>query len=228
MFYAVLRVLAWPIAHVLFWPKLTGRENLPDHGPVIIASNHLGVGETFLLPIMVRPHITFPAKKELFRTDTWLHRLGAWFMRAIGQVPIDRAGGDSSQDALGSIYEVLEQGGYVAVFPEGHRSPDGRLYKGHTGVARLALMSGAPILPMGCFRTRFVRKGFPIPWMRRPELRFGEVFSFPEQTCLAFRESTDYREGAQILRATTAEIMNRIQQITGQEMVDHYSYVGRR
>jgi len=217
-----------PLCSILFWPIIKGRENIPSQGPAIFATNHLGTGESVLLLAFTPPHITFPAKQELFRTDTLPRRLFAWFMRSIHQVPMDRTGGDAAADALGSIYKVLEDGGFVAINPEGHRSPDGRLYKGRTGVARLTLMSGAPIIPVGCFRTRFTRKWLPFPWLFRPELRMGEPFSFPEKTRRAFLNATDREEAKQVLRETTDEVMRRIQQITGQEMVDEYSYRPRK
>ncbi len=122
----------------------------------------------------------------------------------------------------------MYDGGFVAIFPEGHRSPDGRLYKGHTGVARLALTANAPIIPVGAFRTRFVRKWLPFPWLYRPELRIGEPFHFPEATRQRFLNAADFKEAGQVLREATAEVMSRIQAITGQEQVSEYSYVPRK
>ena len=224
MFYSVMKALGRPLCHLLFWPILHGRELIPAKGPGIFAGNHLGAGESFLLLILVPPEVTFPGKQELFRTDTLWHRFAAWFLRRMHQVPMDRAGGDASADALGSIYQVLEDGGFVAIFPEGHRSPDGRLYKGRTGVARLALTTGAPVIPFGCFRTRFTRKWLPFPWLFRPELRFGEPFWFPEEMRRAFLEAQDRDSAGAVLRAATDQVMDRIQAITGQELVGEYSY----
>lgn len=228
MLYSVLKVLARPLCYVLFWPILRGKDNIPKPGPGIFALNHLGTGETFLLMALVPPHITYPAKKELFRTTTLLHRIGAWFLRALHQVPMDRAGGDASADALGSIYDVLRRGDFVGIFPEGHRSPDGRLYRGHTGVARMALTTGAPVIPTGCFRTRFTRKWLPFPWLYRPEIRIGEPLRFDEETRQAFLQAPDHEQAGQVLRTATDEVMRRIQAITGQTMVDEYSYRPRK
>ncbi len=228
MFYEVVKFLARPFVYLLFWPRLRNKELIPDKGPGIFAANHIGGGETFLLPVLVPPQITFPAKQELFRTDTVFHRLLGWFLRTAHQVPMDRTGGDASADALGSINQVLYDGGFVAVFPEGHRSPDGRLYKGHTGVARLALMADAPVIPVGAFRTRFERRWLPFAWLHRPELRVGEPFRFPEATRRAFLDAPDHKAAGQVLREATAEVMRHIQAITGQEMVDEYSYVPRK
>lgn len=224
MFYAVVRFLGRPLVYLLFWPSLKNKEVVPKKGAAILAGNHLGTGEAILIPALIPRQVTFPAKQELFRTDTILHKMGAWFLRMFHQVPMDRAGGEASADALGSIYEVLEEGGVVAIHPEGHRSPDGRLYKGHTGVARLALRSGAPVIPFGCFRTRFTRKWLPFPWLYRPEIRLGEPFTFPDQLCQDYLQAPNREEAGAILREATDEVMRRIQAITGQEMVDEYSY----
>ena len=225
MFYEVMKFLARPLCYLLFWPSMKNKENIPAKGPGIFAGNHLGTGESALL-LALSPHqLTYPAKQELFRTDTLLRRLGTWFLRMIHQVPMDRTGGDAATDALGSIYRVLDEGGFVAIHPEGHRSPDGRLYKGRTGVARLALTSGAPVIPFGCFRTRFTRRKWMLfPWLIRPELRIGEPFTFDEETRQAFLTAANREEAKQVLRKATDEVMRRIQAITGQEMVDEYSY----
>ncbi|MDR2896375.1 MAG: 1-acyl-sn-glycerol-3-phosphate acyltransferase [Propionibacteriaceae bacterium] len=223
MFYAVVRFLVRPLVYLLFRPKVIGKANLPKRGPAILAANHLGVGETFLIPVLMPPQITFPAKQELFQGRSPGQRLLSWFLRKAHQVPIDRAGGGEASVALGSVYDVLEQGGFVAVFPEGHRSPDGRLYKGHTGVARLALTSGAPVIPVGCFRTRFVKGILPWPWLYRPQLCIGEPMAVDPIMRQNFLEATQHRESAEILRAFTAEVMDRIAAITGQAVVDRYS-----
>lgn len=224
MFYAMIRfILRW-LGGLLFWPKVQGIRNIPSEGPVIIASNHLGVGEAVLLVAFVRRHVVFPAKQELFRTNTLWRWLFTLILRAMHQVPMDRTGGEASADSLGALHRTLAAGGLVAIMPEGHRSPDGRLYKGRTGVARLALSCEAVVIPVGCFRTRFVFKWLPFPWMFRPEARFGEPFSFPEETKQAFREAASYDEAAMVLRQATDEVMQHIATLTGQEMVDYYSY----
>ncbi|OYW71586.1 MAG: hypothetical protein B7Z24_02150 [Pseudomonadales bacterium 32-42-5] len=140
-----------------FRVRLEGAENIPEGG-CILAGNHLDAGDTFSLPALIGPQVTFPAKKELFEGKGFKRRFVAWFLRAVGQAPIDRAGGRQSAATLGSVEEILAKGGVVAIFPEGTRSPDGHLYKGHTGVARLALTSGKPVLPVGLINTRLVKK----------------------------------------------------------------------
>jgi 1-acyl-sn-glycerol-3-phosphate acyltransferase len=172
--------------------------------------------------------VSYPAKQELFRQDTLIQRITRWFLLNMRQVPMNRDGGETAFQALGAIAQILEDGGFVAIHPEGHRSDDGRLYKGRTGVARLALASGAPVIPYGCLRTRFVRKKWrPFPWLHRPEIVFGEPFVFPEEVRRGFLEASNRDEAGKILRDVTDQVMVKIQELTGQEMVDEYSYVRR-
>jgi 1-acyl-sn-glycerol-3-phosphate acyltransferase len=224
VFYTIIRAIGRPLARLLFWPIIVGLDKVPATGPVILAANHLGIGEPMLLVSEVPHHLTFPAKKELFRTNTPFRAVVAWILRRLRQVPMDRAGGMAALGALGSIHDVLQRGGYVAILPEGHRSPDGRLYKGHTGVARLALSCQATLVPVGCFRTRFARrKWLPFPWLFRPELRFGEPFQFPQAWYQEYQQADNQAQSSAVLRRATDEVMRRIQAITGQEMVDDYS-----
>ena len=145
--------LVRPAVKWWFRVKIEGTEKIPDGG-CVLAANHLDAGDTFSLPSLIKPKVTFPAKKELFMGKSLKGRVVAWFLTAVGQAPIDRSGGRASVAGLGSVEDVLDAGGVVAIFPEGTRSPDGRLYKGHTGVARLALTSGRPVLPVAMINTR--------------------------------------------------------------------------
>jgi len=224
MFYSLVRFLLRTLGRILFWPKVSGLDNVPDQGPVILVTNHLGVGEAILLVAFMRRPVIFPAKQELFRTNTPPRWLFTMILRGMHQVPMDRTGGEAAADGLGCLHQVLAESGMMAIMPEGHRSEDGRLYKGRTGVARLALASSAPVVPIGCFRTRFVFKWLPFPWLFRPEARIGEPFHFPEETKRAYLEASSHDEAAIVLRQATDEVMRRIQAITGQEMVDSYSY----
>ena len=223
MFYSVVRFIARPICWVLFWPILIGFDKI-HKGPLIVAANHIGTGESFLLPAFAKPHVTFPAKDSLFRTDTILRSLLGWVLLRANQLPMDRAGGSASAGAMSALMERLKSGGVIAIHPEGHRSPDGRLYKGHTGVARLALGADAPILPYGCFNTRFRKGWLPFLWLYRPELRMGEEFKFPTEMRDRYLNAATTDEAKAVLREATDEVMRRIQAITGQEMVDEYSY----
>src|SRR5512133_2882250 len=133
---------------VCFRVKVEGRENLPKRGPVILASNHRSFLDSIFIPLVVRRRVTFVAKAEYFDD-----KRVAWFFRGVGQIPIRREGGSASERALQSATEVLEAGGVFGIYPEGTRTRDGKLHKGKTGVARLALATGAPIVPVGLVGT---------------------------------------------------------------------------
>lgn len=196
-------------------PRLVGVENIPDGGPVILASNHLSAAETLLIPASIRRQLTFPAKAELFKGDRGPgSKVVAWFLTAVGQVPIDRTGGSRSAQGLEPVLNVLEQGGMVGIFPEGTRSPDGRLYKGKTGVARMAVESGALVLPVGTVGTEIVKNKLGVPTVRRPVIIFGQPLDFS-----AYRGASDQKT----LRWITDQIMAAIQQLTGQQYVDVYA-----
>ena len=205
-----------PVVRGLFRAKITGADNIPATGPVLLAANHLSAGDTFILPAMVGRSVTFPAKAELFRGDRGLgSKVVAWFLRLIKQVPIDRSGGRSSLAAFGPILDTLANGGVVGIFPEGKRSPDGRLYKGKTGVARMALASGAPVVPIALFDTQTVRTWLGTPWIRRPRIVVGEPRSFPE-----YHNRVDDHA---VMRWITDEVMAAIMDLSGQTYVDVYA-----
>ncbi len=145
-----------PLLSLLGRPKVEGLEYVPHSGPMILASNHLAVADSFYLCLVVRRRITYLAKAEYF-TGTglkgWFTR---WFYTAAGQVPIDRTDADSAQNALDTAERILNQGKLLGMYPEGTRSPDGRLYKGKTGLARLALQTGVPVIPVAMIGTNEV------------------------------------------------------------------------
>ena len=218
MYYTLFKyLLVLPISRFCFRPWIEGEQNIPAAGGVVLAGNHLSSGETFLLPAMVRRPMTFPAKAELFRGDRgWQSKVLAWFLRAVGQVPLDRSGGPASSESLRPVLDVLRRGGMVGIFPEGTRSPDGRLYKGRTGVARLALGAGVPVVPVGFFDTRMEPGPFGIPWMTRP----GIVIGTPLRLDGTPRPGEDEHA---VMRRLTDEVMAAIRQLTGQEYVDSYA-----
>lgn len=207
-------VLVRPAVTWWFRVEIEGTEKIPAGG-CILASNHLDAGDTFALPALIKPMVTFPAKKELFQGKGFKNRLVGWFLRAVGQAPIDRSGGRASAAALGTVERVLLDGGVVAIFPEGTRSPDGRLYKGHTGVARLALTSGHPVLPVGMINTCLVRSRLGIPTMRGARIIIGDPIDFNDWT----GQNNDQK----VIRWITNEVMAAIQQLTGQTYVDVYA-----
>lgn len=168
-----------PLVRHGFRARIVGAENVPASGGAILASNHIAAMDSVIIPAMLPRKVTFPAKAELFKGDKGIgSKIVAWFLRAIGMVPMDRGGGRASAASLQAITDVLDQGQVVAIYPEGTRSPDGRLYKGKTGMARMVLASGALVLPVGVVGTQKVRGPFGIPWVRRPIVVVGEPLEF--------------------------------------------------
>lgn len=205
-----------PLVRWGFRATVVGAENIPAAGGVILASNHLAAGDTYITPALIRRQVTFPAKAELFKGNRGLgSKIVAWFMKAIKQVPLDRSGGRVSLAGLEPVLEALEQGRVVGIYPEGTRSPDGRLYKGHTGVARMLLAAGVPVIPVAVFDTQTVKGWFGIPWVRRPRVVIGEPRDFT-----AYAALVDDREA---LRWVTDEVMAAIQELSGQSYVDAYA-----
>jgi 1-acyl-sn-glycerol-3-phosphate acyltransferase len=197
---------------VSFRVKVEGRENVPKRGPVILASNHRSFLDSIFIPLVLRRRVTFVAKAEYFDDPKT-----AWFFRGVGQIPIRREGGSASERALTSASEVLAAGGVFGIYPEGTRTRDGFLHRGHTGVARLSLRTGTPIVPVGLIGTDEVQpvdKRMP-RLFRRVTLRFGEPldaarYADADVEHLALRELTD-------------EVMYEIGQLSGYEYVDTYA-----
>ncbi len=199
---------------LLFGARIEGEENIPVSGPAIMVGNHISSGDTFLLPALMKRRLTFPAKAELFLGRGLGTRFIAWFLKSVGQVPMDRSGGRASASSMEGVLGVLRHGELLGIFPEGTRSPDGRLYKGKTGVARLVLEANVPVVPVGFVRTEWIRTRLGIPWMWRPLIKVGAPLDFSE-----------YAAGAgdrDILRWVTDEIMAAVQELTGQIYVDAY------
>ncbi|WP_238423561.1 1-acyl-sn-glycerol-3-phosphate acyltransferase [Gordonia sp. 'Campus'] len=147
--YALCRyVLIGPALVVWARPRIVGREHLPTRGPVIVAANHLSVLDSFYLALAARRPVTFLAKREYFERPGPVGRLQRWFFLALGQIPVDRRGGTEASSALRRAVEILNDGGAWGIHPEGTRSPDGRMYRGRTGAVRVALITGAPLVPV--------------------------------------------------------------------------------
>lgn len=202
-----------PLVKWGFKAKVVGKQNVPRSGGAILASNHLHTMDSVVIPAMMPRVVTFPAKAELFRGKDLPSKIVAWFLKAIKMVPMERGGGRASAESLQAISDVLGEGNLVAIYPEGTRSPDGRMYKGHTGVARMALHNDVPILPVGVVGTETVKGLFGIPWVRRPLVVVGEPLEFPQ-----YAHSTDLK----VHRYVTDETMAAIQRLTGQEYLDVY------
>jgi 1-acyl-sn-glycerol-3-phosphate acyltransferase len=206
-FWLLKHILLGPFLRLVFRPKVTG--TLPQ-GPAIIAANHLSFCDSLFLPLVVPGHMVFIGKDDYFVRKGVKGRLMAAFFRGVGTIPVDRRGGVASADALSTALRVLREGGLFGIYPEGTRSPDGRLYRGKTGVARLAAESGAPVYPCALVGTDKIQPaGHRVPRrILRPAIRFGEP--------LRYREGVD-------LRKATDEIVAAIQELSGQEYVDVYA-----
>lgn len=211
--YGLLRAFLTPFLMILFRPKVKGLRNVPVNGPVIIASNHLSFSDSIFMPLVVPRKVTFLAKSEYFTSPGPKGLLKKLTFIALGQVPVDRSGGRRSEAALITGLKVLAEGNCLGIYPEGTRSPDGRLYRGRTGIARLAIESGAPIIPVAMFNTEKIQPtGKVIPKIMRVKMIFGEPIYLTG-------DSTDN----QLLRDETDGLMRKIQELSGQEYVDIYA-----
>ena len=211
--YWVLKCLLSPIFRLLWRVDIEGREHIPRRGPAIVAPNHVSFCDSLFVPLVIRRRLTFVAKAEYF--DSWKT---AWFFRAAGQIPMRRDGGSASERALATAREVLADGGVLGIYPEGTRSPDGRLYRGHTGVARLALGCGVPVIPVGLVGTTDVqpRGSNLMRPFRRVTIRFGPPLDLSR---FADTSATD----PLVLRTVTDELMFEIRHLSGQVYVDRYA-----
>jgi 1-acyl-sn-glycerol-3-phosphate acyltransferase len=212
LLYWVVKGVLTPVLGVTFRVKVEGRENVPKRGPVILASNHRSFLDSIFLPLVLRRRVTFVAKAEYFDDPKT-----AWFFRGVGQIPIRREGGSASERALASAGEVLTGGGVFGIYPEGTRTRDGFLHRGHTGAARLSMRTNTPIVPVGLIGTDEVQpvdKRMP-RLFRRVTVRFGEP--------LDPGRYHDYDVEHLALRELTDEVMYEIAQLSGYEYVDTYA-----
>jgi 1-acyl-sn-glycerol-3-phosphate acyltransferase len=209
-------VLLGPLLSLLGRPKVEGLEHVPSSGPAILASNHLAVMDSFFLPLVVRRRITFLAKSEYFTGTGFKGWFQRWFFTAVGQVPIDRTDADSARAALTTAQQVLSQGKLLGMYPEGTRSPDGRLYKGKTGLARLALETGVPVIPVAMVGTNVVNPPGSTMWrFGKVTVRIGKPLDFSRFEGLAGNRFIE--------RALIDEVMYELMQLSGQEYVDLYA-----
>ena len=217
MLYWVLKyILLGPLLRVLYRPKVTGLENVPDSGPVIMAVNHNSFMDSIFLPLMVKRPMIYLAKDEYFITPGFKGFWMRFFFKGVGQVPINRAGGDASEAALRTGVRVLSEGNILGIYPEGTRSPDGKLYRGHTGVARIALQAGVKVIPVAMHGTREVQPaGKTIPRVRKIGITIGQPLDFSRY---AGMDNDRF-----ILRSMTDEIMYEIMMLSDQEYSDMYA-----
>ncbi|WEV78943.1 lysophospholipid acyltransferase family protein [Janibacter cremeus] len=217
MFYWMLKmVFIGPVLKLLFRPRVEGLEHIPDEGAAILASNHLSFSDSIFLPLVLDRRLTFLAKADYFTGKGVKGRLTAAFFRGAGQLPIDRSGGKASEAALSAGLKVLEGGELLGLYPEGTRSPDSRLYRGRTGVARMALTAGVPVIPVAMIDTDKAQPtGQIIPNIRRIGVKIGRPLDFSRYEGM---------EGDRfVLRSVTDEIMYELMQLSQQEYVDMYA-----
>ena len=215
MIYWLLKAVLKPILGAVYRIEVEGVEHVPRRGPAIIAANHISFLDSFFIPLVIpRRKVTYLAKADYFRS--WKT---AWFFRAVGQISCEREGGKRSAQSLEIAAEVLAAGKLLGIYPEGTRSPDGRLHKGRTGVARLALESRAPVVPVGITGTGEVMpKNAKLPRVRG-HLRVAVKFGRP----LDFSRYEGRERDRDVLRNVTDEIMYEIMRLSGQEYVDRYA-----
>jgi 1-acyl-sn-glycerol-3-phosphate acyltransferase len=209
--YWVIKAILTPVLRFFFRVRVEGLENVPADGPAILAGNHLSFIDSFFLPLVLRRRITFVAKAEYFDDPKT-----AWFFRAVGQIPIKRGDGHASARALETAKDVVNAGGLFGIYPEGTRSPDGRLYKGHTGVARLAGDTGAPVIAVAMVGTDEAQPiGRILPRVFRTiQVRFSEPL---------YLQAHGGRPDPLMLRRFTDQIMFSLQELSGQEYVSRYA-----
>ncbi|ARF54457.1 lysophospholipid acyltransferase family protein [Streptomyces gilvosporeus] len=216
----VLKAILGFLMRVLYHPKVEGMERIPETGPVILAGNHVTFIDSLFLSLVVKRPVYFIGKDEYVTGKGLKGRLMAWFFTSAGMIPVDRDGGHGGVAALMTGRRVLEEGKAFGIYPEGTRSPDGRLYRGRTGIARLALMTGAPVVPFAMIGTDKVQPGGKgRPRLAPVTIRFGEALDFSRYDGM---DRDRY-----VLRAVTDEVMSDVMDLSGQEYVDIYATKAR-
>jgi 1-acyl-sn-glycerol-3-phosphate acyltransferase len=217
MWYFLLKnIVLGPLLKVMFRPWVRGSEKIPSDGAAILASNHLSFSDSIFLPLMLRRPVVFLAKSEYFTGKGLKGTLTRWFFIGTGQLPIDRSGGKASEAALNTGLRVLSQNQLLGIYPEGTRSPDGRLFRGRTGIARMVLEAKVPVFPVAMIDTEKVQPiGRRLPRIRRIGVVVGEPLDFSRFAGM---------EGDRlVLRAVTDEISYELMKLSGQEYIDVYA-----
>ncbi|MEU3711286.1 lysophospholipid acyltransferase family protein [Streptomyces catenulae] len=216
----VLKAILGFVMRVLYRPTVEGVERIPETGPVILAGNHITFIDSLFLSLVVKRPVYFIGKDSYVTGKGVKGRLMAWFFRSSGMIPVDRDGGRGGVAALMTGRRILEQGHAFGIYPEGTRSPDGRLYRGRTGIARLTLMTGAPVVPFAMIGTDKVQPdGKGVPRVAKVTVRFGEP--------LEFSRYDGMDRDRYVLRAVTDEVMSDVMELSGQEYVDVYATKAR-
>ena len=218
MLYWLLKfVFVGPFITLYNRPTVEGVEHIPDDGPAILAGNHLSIADWLFTPLLVPRRITYLAKSEYFTTPGFQGMLQRWFYSASGQVPIDRSGATAADNALITATRLLDEGRLVGLYPEGTRSPDGRLYKGKTGMARIALKTRVPVIPVAVVGTDIVSPALGrFKWRRhKVTVKIGKPIDFSRYDGMGGNRFVE--------RAVTDEVMYELMKMSGQEYVDVYA-----
>jgi len=216
LYWVLKNLVIGPWLRVLFRPWVEGRENLPDRGAAMLASNHLSFSDSFFLAVVLNRPLTYLAKSDYFTGRGIKGYFTKLFFNGVGQVPVDRSGGRSAESVVLTATRLLADGALLGIYPEGTRSPNGTLYRGRTGAARMALEAKVPIVPVAMINTYEIQPpGVIKPRLRRVGIRVGKPLTF------------DRYEGLEddrfILRSVTDEVMYELMTLSGQEYVDMYA-----
>jgi 1-acyl-sn-glycerol-3-phosphate acyltransferase len=217
VFYWVCKhILIGPLLRLLFRPHVEGLENVPDEGAAILASNHMSFSDSIFLPLVVKRKITFLAKAEYFNSPGVKGFLSKLFFSGVGQVPIDRSSGSAAKSALDTGKRILADGQLLGIYPEGTRSPDGRLYRGKTGVARMALEARVPVIPCAMMNTNEIQPLGQRRWrIMQVRIRIGKPLDFSRYEGLSGDRFVE--------RSMTDEIMYELMELSGQQYIDVYA-----
>lgn len=216
MLYRSLELTLAPALRAVYRPLITGAENVPAAGAVIIAANHVSFADEIFTPLAARRQVFYFAKAEYFTTPGIRGRAMSAFFRGMGQLPVERTDTRSAAGVIDIGVELLREGRALGIYPEGTRSPDGQLHKFRTGVARVALRSGAPVLPVGLVGTREVQPPDSRRWHLAPvEIHFGELMHFGHRA--------DEERSSRVLREVTESVREAVQSLTGQQYVDAFA-----
>ncbi|MBI1349789.1 MAG: 1-acyl-sn-glycerol-3-phosphate acyltransferase [Actinomycetales bacterium] len=216
LYWFLKHILVGPWLRVLFRPWVEGGDNIPDKGPAILASNHLSFSDSFFLPLVEFRPITFLAKSDYFTGSGLKGLFTKAFFAGVGQVPVDRSGGRASEAAIRTGERILGEGKLLGIYPEGTRSPNGTLYRGKTGVARMAMEAKVPVIPVAMINTYEIQPPGKIrPRLMRVGVRIGRPLDFSRYEGL---ENDRF-----VLRSVTDEIMYELMSLSGQEYVDMYA-----
>jgi len=214
--YQLSRIVAGPFLHTIWRPKVIGADHVPASGGAILAANHLSVVDSVFLPLMLNRPVTFSAKAEYFTASGPAARLWAAYLKATNQLQMDREGPRAAQDTLEAALVLLRDGGLFGIYPEGTRSPDGRLYRGRPGVGWLALKSGLPVLPVAMIGTRRVLPpGHVVPRPGRVEVRIGAPLTFPPEITAG--------PPGKARQLIAEQVMSAIRELSGQEYVHMFA-----